>query len=252
MPSLVSRRTARLAAAALALVGLGFAAGPLSAQKAPKQVRVTGDFSFVNASGNSDLTTLSGSEKLQITSRDSLWRFEQTGAAVYGRSRDSTTAGTYSASARLDRELSPRLSVFAAGTWLRNRFAGIGRRFEELLGLAGQLVAEDRDKLDVEVGAAITQQRSTAGVDDNFVAARVAGRYKHLLTDKAFFQQKAEFLPNLQTSSDYRINSETSLVAPLSTAIALTMSYVVRFDNLPEPGFKKTDRLLSSGIQVTF
>jgi putative salt-induced outer membrane protein YdiY len=38
----------------------------------------------------------------------------------------------------------------------------------------------------------------------------------------------------------------------LSTNIALKVSYVIRFDNLPEPGFKKTDRLLTSGVQVTF
>ena len=43
-----------------------------------------------------------------------------------------------------------------------------------------------------------------------------------------------------------------ALVAPLSDVIALKLSYAIRFDNLPEPGFEKTDRIFSSGVQVTF
>ncbi len=245
-------RTRALTLAALGVVGLGAAPFRLDAQATPHPVHVTGNLGFVNASGNTELTTLSADEKLAAVSRDSLWKFEQTAAAVYGRSRDSTTAGAYAAGARLDRMLSRRLGVFAGGTWQRNRFAGIARRFEELLGLSYDLLAGARNTLEVEVGTAFTQQRSTTGLDESFVAGRFAGTYKHMLTDKAFVAEAAEILPNLETRADYRINSETSLVAPLSTAIALRLSYTVHFDNLPEPGFEKTDRILSSGIQVTF
>lgn len=45
---------------------------------------------------------------------------------------------------------------------------------------------------------------------------------------------------------------ETSLVAPLSSRIAFKAGYVIRFDNAPEPGFAKTDRFLTSGLQVVF
>jgi len=38
----------------------------------------------------------------------------------------------------------------------------------------------------------------------------------------------------------------------LSQHIFLKLSHVIRFDNLPEPGFRKTDRLLTSGIQITY
>jgi putative salt-induced outer membrane protein YdiY len=48
------------------------------------------------------------------------------------------------------------------------------------------------------------------------------------------------------------VNTETGLVAPISSHIGLKLSYVIRFDNQPEPGFKKTDRLLTSGVQVTY
>ena len=61
-----------------------------------------------------------------------------------------------------------------------------------------------------------------------------------------------EFLPNLQESRDVRLNTETSLVAPLSGKVAIKLAYAIRFDNLPEPGFKKTDRVFTSGVQIVF
>lgn len=231
---------------------LTLVAAPLAAQGADGKIHFTGNLSFVNTAGNSDLTTLSGDETLQKMTTDSLWKFRETAAAVYGRSEDSTTASAFNAGARVDRILSSRLSAFVGGNWERNRFAGIARRFEEIVGLGLQLLDQERDKLNLEAGASFNQQRSTLGVDDNFVAARAAGAYKHLLTDKAYFQQLAEFLPNLETSDDFRLNTESSLVAPISRAIALKLSYTIHFDNLPEPGFEKTDRILSSGIQVTY
>jgi putative salt-induced outer membrane protein YdiY len=41
-------------------------------------------------------------------------------------------------------------------------------------------------------------------------------------------------------------------VAPLSTSVALRLSYIVKFNNTPDPGFEKTDRLFSAGVQIAF
>ncbi len=244
--------TCRIAGPVALVMLFAMLPGRASAQAADGRVHLTGNLSFVNTAGNSELTTISGDEALLEMTTDSLWKFQQSGAAVYGRSQDSTTASAFKAGARVDRTLASQLSAFVSGNWERNRFAGIARRFEENLGLAYQLLALERDHLGLEAGAAFNQQRSTAGVDDNFVAIRAAAAFRHLLTDKAYFQQLAEVLPNLEAAKDVRINAETALVAPISQAIALKLSYTIHFDNLPEPGFKKTDRTLSSGIQVTF
>ena len=49
-----------------------------------------------------------------------------------------------------------------------------------------------------------------------------------------------------------RMNSESSLVAAFTSRLALKLTYLVRFDNLPEPGFLDTDRLFTAGIQVKY
>lgn len=238
---------------AIILVALAIASRPAAAQDSlPDQLKTSVNLGFVNVAGNTQLTTLSGDERLEYVTLDSLWRFGQSFAAVYGRNEDSTTASSFKANGRVDRTVSSRLSAFVGAGWERNRFAGISRRFEEIVGLAYQLLALERDQLSVEAGAAFNQQQSIAGVSDNFVAARAAGSYKHLFNETAYFLQLAEFLPNLDDGDDLRINTESSLVAPLSSAIALKLSYAIKFDNLPEPGFEKTDRIFTSGVQVTF
>ena len=81
---------------------------------------------------------------------------------------------------------------------------------------------------------------------------RSATVYRHNFTKAAYFQQGVEFLPNLDTSEDYRVNSETALVAPISSHIGMKFAYVIRFDNLPETGRAKNDRIFTSGLQFNW
>jgi len=87
---------------------------------------------------------------------------------------------------------------------------------------------------------------------DNFTSGRGGLLFKQMLNADAYFQQTGEVLQNLKDGADTRVNSEPALVAPLSARIAFKASYVIRFDNQPQPGFKKTDRYLTSGLQVVF
>src|SRR5512146_539602 len=116
----------------------------------------------------------------------------------------------------------------------------------------GQLLVRPRDLLDAEAGVGVVQQRSTARVDQSFGVGRAALSYKHSFTETALLQELLELLSNLKDSKDQLLNSETSLTAPLSKRIALKAAYLIRYDNLPEPGFKKSDRVFTTGIQILF
>lgn len=239
---------------ALALLGLTVpAVAPLAAQDAPaKAVVATANVSFVDAAGNTDVTTLSGDQRLEYTPPESGWKLAEFASMVYGRTDGVTSANALKLGARADRAITGRLGAFGGASYERNRFAGIARRFEEITGLAYKLVDLPKDQLGTELGASFTQQRNLDGVDDGFVAARAAASYRHLFTEHAWLQQLLEFLPSLEDGADRRINAESSLVAPLSARFAVKVSYTVRYDHLPEPGFEKTDRVLSTGLQATF
>ena len=233
------------AAAALAI------AAPAEGQDAPPPpLGIQGDLGLVSTAGNSAVTTLNVGEK--VTWNHRALRLTQTFSIVYGRTGDSTITNQWKASVRSDVQIGGPVSIYARGAFERNTTAGIARRFEQAVGLAAELILKERTTLDVEAGTALNQQTSTTDVTNNFASGRVAVAFKQFLTASTFVSQDVEALPNLEETDDLRLNSETALTAPISSRIAVKLAYNVKFDNVPEPGFQKTDRIFSAGIQVSF
>ena len=226
-------------------------ATPVAAQESRDTLRMGGTIGLVQSSGNSNLLTLNVGEELAWLSGAVALR--QTFSTVYGRSEGETNASSWRSSVRGDYRFSPALAVFARAGFDRDRFAGLSRRFEEGVGLALVALDRARDQLQFELGTDLVQQRTTVGVSDGFVSGRSAARYRRILgaNGTAYLQQSVDFLPNLETLEDFRLNSESVLVAPLSKRFALKVSYSVRLDNQPEPGFASTDRMLTSALQIT-
>jgi putative salt-induced outer membrane protein len=224
--------------------------------KAPPPSEFSADLGFVNVSGNTSVTSLSAGERW--IRRLAPWEFRQDLGAVYGETDGTETSNMWRASLRGDYGLGANMALYARTAFDRNKFAGIKSRFAEGLGVVAKLAATDINQLNVEAGFELTQQDNLDGTSDSFSSLRAASTWKHMLSASAWFFQGVEVLPNLDESDDYRINSETSIVAPLSSKVAMKASYIVRFDNLPSLNaagtapLRKSDRIFSTGIQVTF
>ena len=121
-----------------------------------------------------------------------------------------------------------------------------------------KVVATEKDQFNIEGGYQLTQQQNLVGPDHNFSALRAASDWKHNFSKATYFFQSVEYIPDLEDSQDYRINTETDLVAPLSAHMGIKVSYVVRFANEPPLNsagtalLRKTDRILAAGLQVTY
>jgi len=215
-----------------------------------KPLKVTAGVAYLNASGNTDVTSLAVDERLEWKRPHFLW-------AQFVKVINSSTDGEQSADLlavglRGDWKPHGRLSVYALTNYDRNRFANIGRRFEEGAGLGYLLIDRPMHRLTTELGSQFVQQQNLDDVSDNFLAGRAAEVYRYTFRANSYFEERLEYLPNFEATEDYRMNAEASLVAPLSRHLALKLGYIVRFDNLPEPGVEKTDRFLTSGLQITF
>jgi putative salt-induced outer membrane protein len=245
---LMPRTFLRAAAPLCALLVL---APALAAQAAdPVVTKITADIGYVAVSGNTEVSTFNIGEKLtQARGRLSL---EQSVALVYSRQADSVITNYLRANVRGDFKIDKLLAVFTGVTFDRNRFAGIERRFEEQLGITARILGTSSDTVRVEGGGTFTQQIGTDGIQQNFPSARGALSWRHAFTAAAYFQQNVEYIPNLKETVDWRVNTESGIVAPLSQRISLKVAYVIRYDNLPQPGFLDTDRLFTSGLQITF
>ena len=233
------------------LVALSLA-GPAAAQGAPaaRVTKLTFDLGYVNVSGNTSVTTFNVGERLVHTA--GRWTYTQTATALFGQTDGSTTAEAYEAGVRGDYKLGKRLSAFGLGTWFRNAFAGVARRFSEGVGLSLRAIQAPHDSLNVEGSLSFNQERSVAGVSNSFAASRAALVYKHAFGTAAVFTQNLELISNLENSDDQRVNSETALAAPISKQVAFKAAYVIRYDHQPEPGFQDTDRIITTGIQIAF
>jgi putative salt-induced outer membrane protein YdiY len=210
----------------------------------------TGDLGYVSATGNTNITTLSAGDKIVHT--NGRWMFAQMGTYVSGETNNKTTANQLLLGARADFAFKPRLSVFVGASYERNTFAGFNSRTDEILGLAWQAIVAPNDSARFDLGGVATQETDVDTVHQSYPSARAALSYKHQFSKRAYFHQFVEYIPNLQTSGSYRFNTESALVAPISAHIGIKLSYAIRFDSRPQPTFGTTDRLLTTGIQVSY
>lgn len=223
----------------------------------PRRAELTADLGYVNTSGNTSVTTFNLGNKLLVRAGTVL--LTQTSAFIYGRTSGEETANNQALRIRADQPIGPRLAVYGFGGYDRNKFGGVARRLDQNVGLTYDVLQATRDSLGFEAGVGLVQESLYAAeggslrTSNNYSAGRAAANYKHSFTETSYFQQTVEYLPDLETSSAYRLNSESSVVAPISTHIGLKASALIRYNNAPPlPEFRKTDRLISAGLQLTF
>ena len=252
-PTIPTRGGVVPAFVSVAIASLMFASAAAAQGTKPdttKHLKVTAGVAYLNASGNTDVTSLAMDERLEWKRPRFLWA--QFVKVINSSTNGEQSADLLAAGLRGDWKPHGRLSVYALTNYDRNRFANIGRRFEEGAGLGYLLIDRPMHRLTTELGSQFVQQWNLDDVSDSFLSGRAAEVYRYTFRANSYFEERLEYLPNLEATEDYRMNAEASLVAPLSRHLALKLGYVLRFDNLPEPGVEKTDRFLTSGLQITF
>ena len=235
-----------------------FALGAQAAPEKPNPLEGSLALGFSQTSGNANALATNVTNKLKYTIDG--WAIRQDLVFFYGEADKRVNANFWNGGLRAERRLMPRLGMFFATRFDRNVLQGISSRFEEGFGADIKVVDEKVDKFNISLGGSAFQQTLTPGSSStfnrNFPAARAAGDYKHTFGEHSFFQQSAEYLPNLSDTNSYLLNSESAVVAPLRKTLGIKIGYVVRFNAQPpirkNVALKKTDTYLSSGITYSF
>lgn len=239
-----------LAAVSFLLLGAPGRAAAQAADTTVHPLKGSIDLGLVAASGNTDLTTFSFGEKLEYAK--ARWTVLQLAKMVYGQTDGVESANEYFVSAQPAYILSERWKAYLLGSWDRNTFIGISERWQEGVGLSFAAVHGPRHFLDLDGGFSFFQQDFTNGTSASFPTLRGQVSYKFAFTAKAYVQNIFVYLPNLEDGHDYRMNDELSLVAPVAGRLSLKASYLLQYQNAPQPGFGTTDNLYTTGLQVTF
>ena len=225
---------------------------PTPAPKPPNVIKFTGDLGYVSTAGNSSVQTLNLGDR--VSAKFGVVTISQQFSLVHGRSKGKTVTSLYRAQVRSDYSLQTTFGIYAQVNYERNVFAGLASRIATNTGLTALLHADPRHRLTLEGGVSVTAQRSvdpTKRPNQDFLGGRAATAYTQKLGAKASFAQTIELLPNFREKEDLRINTESTVVAPITKEVGVKLSYVIRYDGLPQPGFLSTDRLFTSGIQIT-
>jgi putative salt-induced outer membrane protein YdiY len=217
----------------------------------PPWVVFHADLGLVNASGNSNVTTANASDALTVWT-DHSNKIGQTFGLVYGTSNNKVQTNLWTAGLRDEYTFTPAFGVYGLVSFDRNTFAGINQRFEEGVGAALIPVNSGPNRLEIDLGVSYLQQQTTMDSSSSYAAGRGALIYRYTFVKDTYFQEAVDDLSDFSDFSNYRINSQTDLVAPLSKHIALKIGYQIRYSNEPPPGFKTTDRFLTSDLQFNF
>jgi putative salt-induced outer membrane protein len=156
--------------------------------------------------------------------------------------------------ARGDYALPSVFGSYLSVSYERNTFSGLRSRVVTNGGLTAHVIRLDRMKLSLESGLNITAQRQVAPTSPpiDALGGRAAFAFLRRIGEKAGATQAVEFLPNFKEGKKLRINTETTLTAPITKQVGLKLSFVIRYDRSPAPTFQTTDRLFTSGITVAF
>jgi putative salt-induced outer membrane protein len=254
-----------------ATLAIGLAAGDLAAQapapdsakpaapKPPPFATIHTDLGYVNTSGNTEVQTLNFTDQL-ILNTSPVNKITQLFSVVYGTNQNKVQTSLWNAGVKDEYSFTKTIGLFGLFNWDRNTFAGIDYRYEEGGGVAFTPLNGPHNRLEIDVGFSYFEVHSTftdslgapRDSSDDYAAIRTALIYRHTFIKDTYVQQTIEGIPDLENEEDYRVNSETDVVAPLSKHIAVKLGYTIHYANLPPPGFKTTDRLFTSDLQFTF
>lgn len=155
---------------------------------------------------------------------------------------------------RYDRFVSKRNSLYALAGVLVDPFAGFASRSHQQIGYSRKLVTNDTTLLVGEIGFDWAQENFVAGQDPGYAdvfALRFMAGLQHTFNESVQLKWAVEVFPNVVELDDVRVNNTTSLAAKLSDKLGFKTTYIMRFDNVPVPGFRKADHALTASLVVT-
>ena len=214
------------------------------------------ELSFVNTSGNTEVTTLSAKSKLIYKFTPKIETMLQVGA-LYGKSDGVKNSENYNAKLKGSYLISERFYASLVAGWSKDIFAGIDSKTSVGPALGYKLLTSPKHTLNFEAGVEYVDEKyydpnnSLDETGNDYFNGRAFTEYKYSLTGKSIFGQSLEFNYDFEDSDNYDTASVTSVTTSLSDILSLKASYNINYVNAPVPStLKKTDTTLSVSLII--
>ena len=144
---------------------------------------------YLSTSGNTESTNSNGAFEA-TWDLDGPWKHDWTALAISARTDDVTTAESYSAGYKAQRDFSETSYLFFSADWRQDPFSGYDRQVSEAIGYGRRLLDSERHMLALEGGGGAKQSDLVTGEELDEAIVRGALDYLFAISETAELSQK--------------------------------------------------------------
>ena len=182
----------------------------------------------------------------------------------------STVANLVTGGLRYDRNLNPKLFVFASADFMSNALQFLDLRGVYGGGFGYHAIASDTTTLNFLGGINYTHETysnglvlvpanppnpaifQSYGVTNRFAALTLGEELTHKVGKSTVVTQNVGFFPNLQQTGEYRMTFNAGTVTKISKWLGWQNQFGDIYVSNPPSGAKKNDVLFTTGLNVSF
>lgn len=212
-------------------------------------------FSLLMTSGNSQDFSLGLDTEQNLELNKNHIQFK--GSIIYSESDGSKDSELYYSHLEYKRTFSSKVYILGFGRIERNVLAGYNYRLA-LSGGGGYFwIKSEKFELTSEVAIGLSRENNISKNNEpditlSFASCLISSSLKIKISSNSEFIYQERFFLNLDNTEDYRLTSLSSISTNISSHLALKISYQLKYNHLPVPGFKSTDHYLLSSLVLNF
>ncbi|HEY6930459.1 MAG TPA: DUF481 domain-containing protein [Thermoanaerobaculia bacterium] len=206
--------------------------------------------SYIATSGNTSTSSFGGNFGLKWLPDP--WALEAKFAFLRSESEHVVTAEAYDASLTAARSLTKRLDVYGGSEYHRNVFAGIDYRINATAGAGYKVLDGPVTFLRPEIGFGYEKRKLADVGTDSYPVARAGLKFLWKFSAGGEFANESSFTDDLNETDNWVFRNKATVSAKLTNVFQLRLGWAIEYNNLPAPGFKKTDTVTSAAIVAKF
>jgi putative salt-induced outer membrane protein len=207
------------------------------------------ELSFVQTSGNTDSTTVSGKIETNkyITPIDII---KAKGSILYSKNDGDTSANKYTLELDYNHMLNENLYAYLGSSYINDELSDYDYRLSIGPGFGYKFLNDDTHKLDVEVGVDYAYDNYAYASNEWYLAGKTELNYSYNIQSNIKFQQMLSYLFSLKEIGRYFVASESSFAVKMIENLSLAVTY--RLDYTNETTQEKLDKKLLTSIIYDF
>lgn len=154
---------------------------------------------------------------------------------------------------KYDYFLTKRWYALVTARVLGDTLADINLRFTGGVGLGYTVIENDTTTLVTEAGLSYFNENYRSDTpSQDYVAARVAYKLNHKLSDRTKLGHGVEAFPSLENSKDIYLQMRTEIVTSLTGSMIASLGWIMDYDNTPAPDRERADHRVMLSVGWSF